>query len=179
MIGSSTLLLRLVPPLSSENNVQGANEISGRKQGQRSSHGQRKDARWFQWHQLHDVNDDVQPAHSNQLTLPRYVRGSTQDYDDWAALAEDQGWSHAEMINYMRKHQTLEPIDESITEVKAALSNCQRSRPSRETDRASSVALCPLSENTMEPVGPYGLASTTGSFRSTPILSKLVTKSLE
>jgi hypothetical protein len=46
------------------------------------------------------------------------VRGSTQDYDDWAALAEDQSWSHAEMINYMRKHQTLEPIDESITEVK-------------------------------------------------------------
>ena len=52
------------------------------------------------------------------LPSPRYVRGSTQDYDDWAALAEDQGWSHAEMINYMRKHQTLEPIDESITEVK-------------------------------------------------------------
>ena len=52
------------------------------------------------------------------LLSPRYVRGSTQDYDDWAALAEDQGWSHAEMINYMRKHQTLEPIDESITEVK-------------------------------------------------------------
>ena len=69
------------------------------------------------------------------LLSPRYVRGSTQDYDDWAALAEDQGWSHAEMINYMRKHQTLEPIDESITEVKAALSTCQRSWPSRGTDR--------------------------------------------
>jgi choline dehydrogenase-like flavoprotein len=118
MIGSFTLLLRLVPPLSSENNVWVANKISGRKQGQGSPHSQRKDARRFQWHQLHDVNDGVQLAHSNRLTLPRYVRGSTQDYDNWAALAEDQGWSHAEMINYMRKHQTLEPIDKSITEVK-------------------------------------------------------------
>jgi hypothetical protein len=118
MIGSSTLFLRLVPPLSSENNVRIANKISGRKQGHRPSHSQRKDARRFQWHQPHDVNDGVQLAHSNRLTLPRYVRGSTQDYDNWAALAEDQGWSHAEMINYMRKHQTLEPIDETIIEVK-------------------------------------------------------------
>ena len=43
------------------------------------------------------------------------MRGSNQDYDDWATLAEDRSWSHAEMAQYMRKHQTLEPIDESIT----------------------------------------------------------------
>ena len=52
------------------------------------------------------------------LTHRRHSRGSSQDYDDWAALADDASWSHSEMIQYMRKHQTLEPIDESITEVK-------------------------------------------------------------
>ena len=56
------------------------------------------------------------------LTLARYVRGSNQDYDDWAALADDPTWSHAEMIQYMRKHQTLEPIDDSITEVGGLIS---------------------------------------------------------
>ena len=60
-----------------------------------------------------------------------YVRGSTQDYNDWAELAEDEGWSAEIMQHYMRKHQvcqesvlnqlylismhqTLEPIDPSI-----------------------------------------------------------------
>jgi hypothetical protein len=113
------------------------------------------------------------------LTLPRYVRGSTQDYNDWAALAEDQGWSHAEIINYMRKHQTLEPIDESIIEVKWLSPLVNAHGRLEKTDSPSSVALCPLSKNTTEPVGQYGLASMTGSFRSMPILSKLVAKSLE
>ena len=63
------------------------------------------------------MNDHVHLVQNNLLNLSRYVRGSNQDYDDWAALAEDKGWAHAEMIQYMRKHQTLEPIDESITEV--------------------------------------------------------------
>jgi hypothetical protein len=52
-----------------------------------------------------------------RLTHHRYARGSNQDYDDWAALADDPSWSHSEMIQYMRKHQTLEPIDEGITDV--------------------------------------------------------------
>lgn len=34
-----------------------------------------------------------------------YVRGSLQDYDDWAELAEDEGWSAETMQLYMRKHQ--------------------------------------------------------------------------
>lgn len=34
-----------------------------------------------------------------------YVRGSKQDYDDWAVLAEDEGWSAEIMQRYMRKHQ--------------------------------------------------------------------------
>lgn len=46
----------------------------------------------------------------------RYVRGSDADYNDWADLADDSGWSAAEMKQYMRKHQTLEPIDPRITD---------------------------------------------------------------
>lgn len=34
-----------------------------------------------------------------------YVRGSKQDYNDWAELAEDEGWSADIMQQYMRKHQ--------------------------------------------------------------------------
>lgn len=34
-----------------------------------------------------------------------YVRGSTQDYDDWAELVGDDGWSAKHMQQYMRKHQ--------------------------------------------------------------------------
>jgi hypothetical protein len=34
-----------------------------------------------------------------------YVRGSLQDYNDWAELAEDEGWSADIMQTYMRKHQ--------------------------------------------------------------------------
>ncbi|KAJ5799236.1 CAZyme family AA3 [Penicillium psychrosexuale] len=45
-----------------------------------------------------------------------YVRGSTQDYDDWAELVGDDEWSAKHMQQYMRKHQTLEPIDPSITD---------------------------------------------------------------
>ena len=46
----------------------------------------------------------------------RYVRGSNEDYDDWAHVAGDEGWSSQNMKQYMRKHQTLEPIHESITD---------------------------------------------------------------
>jgi choline dehydrogenase-like flavoprotein len=34
-----------------------------------------------------------------------YVRGSLQDYDDWASLVGDAGWAAASMQRYMRKHQ--------------------------------------------------------------------------
>lgn len=34
-----------------------------------------------------------------------YVRGSDQDYENWASLAKDDGWSAKYMKNYMRKHQ--------------------------------------------------------------------------
>ncbi|KAJ5185897.1 Glucose-methanol-choline oxidoreductase [Penicillium cf. griseofulvum] len=53
---------------------------------------------------------------SSGINYMMYVRGSTQDYDDWAEIVEDDGWSGKHMQQYMRKHQTLEPIDESITD---------------------------------------------------------------
>ncbi|KAJ5995543.1 hypothetical protein N7481_002520 [Penicillium waksmanii] len=51
---------------------------------------------------------------SSGINYMMYVRGSTQDYNDWAELAEDEGWSADIMQLYMRKHQTLEPVDPSI-----------------------------------------------------------------
>jgi choline dehydrogenase-like flavoprotein len=51
---------------------------------------------------------------SSGINYMMYVRGSDQDYDDWAALSGDQGWSSANMKQYMRKHQTLDPIDPSV-----------------------------------------------------------------
>ncbi|OAP60258.1 hypothetical protein AYL99_05260 [Fonsecaea erecta] len=53
---------------------------------------------------------------SSAINYMMYVRGSDQDYDDWAELVNDPSWSSANMKQYMRKHQTLEPIDERITE---------------------------------------------------------------
>ncbi|KAJ5159097.1 Glucose-methanol-choline oxidoreductase [Penicillium coprophilum] len=53
---------------------------------------------------------------SSGINYMMYVRGSTQDYDDWAEIVEDDGWSGKYMQQYMRKHQTLEPFDESITD---------------------------------------------------------------
>ncbi|KAJ0418653.1 GMC oxidoreductase-domain-containing protein [Aspergillus carlsbadensis] len=47
---------------------------------------------------------------SSAINYMMYVRGSLQDYDDWAALAGDEGWSAKSMQQYMRKHQTLEPV---------------------------------------------------------------------
>ncbi|CAI7669492.1 unnamed protein product [Penicillium discolor] len=53
---------------------------------------------------------------SSGINYMMYVRGSTQDYDDWAELVEDDGWSGEHMQGYMRKHETLEPIDPAITD---------------------------------------------------------------
>ncbi|KAJ5160508.1 Dehydrogenase citC [Penicillium canariense] len=53
---------------------------------------------------------------SSGINYMMYVRGSLQDYDDWAELAEDEGWSADIMQHYMRKHQTLEPYDAAIND---------------------------------------------------------------
>jgi choline dehydrogenase-like flavoprotein len=42
---------------------------------------------------------------SSGINYMMYVRGSLQDYDDWAALTNDKGWSAEVMKQYMRKHQ--------------------------------------------------------------------------
>lgn len=42
---------------------------------------------------------------SSAINYMMYVRGSLQDYNDWAALTEDEGWSAQSMQHYMRKHQ--------------------------------------------------------------------------
>lgn len=41
-----------------------------------------------------------------------YVRGSTEDYDNWASLVGDDGWSAESMQRYMRKHQVRHVIYE-------------------------------------------------------------------
>ncbi|KOS38130.1 hypothetical protein ACN38_g11066 [Penicillium nordicum] len=53
---------------------------------------------------------------SSGINYMMYVRGSTKDYDNWAELVGDDGWSGKHMQGYMRKHQTLEPIDPAITD---------------------------------------------------------------
>ncbi|CAG8933952.1 unnamed protein product [Penicillium salamii] len=53
---------------------------------------------------------------SSAINYMMYVRGSLQDYDDWAELVGDEGWSAETMQGYMRKHQTLEPVDPAITD---------------------------------------------------------------
>lgn len=53
---------------------------------------------------------------SSAINYMMYVRGSLQDYDDWAIIANDEGWNAEEMMKYMRKHQTLEPISDTVTE---------------------------------------------------------------
>lgn len=52
-------------------------------------------------------------SHPNQS---RYVRGSDADYNDWAKLVKDDSWDSENVKQYMRKHQTLEPIDDAVTD---------------------------------------------------------------
>ncbi|PNS21728.1 Cellobiose dehydrogenase [Sphaceloma murrayae] len=54
---------------------------------------------------------------SSAINYMMYVRGSDQDYDDWAELVGDKGWSQKVMKQYMRKHQTLEPIDPNVAKL--------------------------------------------------------------
>jgi choline dehydrogenase-like flavoprotein len=53
---------------------------------------------------------------SSGINYMMYVRGSDADYDDWATLAGDKRWSSANMKTYMRKHQTLEPVPDNVTD---------------------------------------------------------------
>ncbi|KIY00846.1 uncharacterized protein Z520_03512 [Fonsecaea multimorphosa CBS 102226] len=65
---------------------------------------------------IHQVNRGKALGGSSAINYMMYVRGSDQDYDDWAELADDPSWSSANMKQYMRKHQTLEPVDDRVTD---------------------------------------------------------------
>ncbi|KAL5042600.1 hypothetical protein BDW71DRAFT_216907 [Aspergillus fruticulosus] len=58
---------------------------------------------------------------SSAINGMMYVRGSLQDYDDWAMLADDEGWSAKAMQPYMRKHQTLAAVNSDATEASSPL----------------------------------------------------------
>ena len=52
---------------------------------------------------------------SSGINYMMYVRGSDADFDDWAAITGDESWGSAAMKQYMRKHQKLEPIEDTVT----------------------------------------------------------------
>ncbi|KAK4963641.1 hypothetical protein LTR10_001270 [Elasticomyces elasticus] len=56
---------------------------------------------------------------SSGLNYMAYVRGSNADFDDWVAITGDAKWSSSNMKHYMRKHQTLEPIEATVTDPSA------------------------------------------------------------
>ncbi|KAJ0424729.1 GMC oxidoreductase-domain-containing protein [Aspergillus carlsbadensis] len=58
---------------------------------------------------------------SSAINGMMYVRGSLQDYDDWAVLAGDEGWSAKAMQPYMRKHQTLAAINPNAIKASSPL----------------------------------------------------------
>ncbi|KKK19488.1 hypothetical protein ARAM_002937 [Aspergillus rambellii] len=60
---------------------------------------------------------------SSGINYMMYVRGSSQDYDDWAALVDDDGWSAKSMQQYFRKHQMLEQMDPAVIEASSPLMN--------------------------------------------------------
>ncbi|KIX92842.1 uncharacterized protein Z520_11506 [Fonsecaea multimorphosa CBS 102226] len=45
-----------------------------------------------------------------------YTRPSRQDLDDWASLVGDPSWAAANMQKYLLRHQTLELLDDALTE---------------------------------------------------------------
>ncbi|KAF2096336.1 aryl-alcohol dehydrogenase [Rhizodiscina lignyota] len=50
---------------------------------------------------------------SSGINFMVYARGTTNEYDDWAKLIGDPGWSSGEMMHYMQKHETHDPIGDS------------------------------------------------------------------
>ncbi|KAL4802444.1 hypothetical protein BDV18DRAFT_146741 [Aspergillus unguis] len=53
---------------------------------------------------------------SSAINYMMYVRGSLQDYDDWAELAGDKGWGASSMKEYMVKHRCVENINPDAPE---------------------------------------------------------------
>ncbi|KAL4900424.1 hypothetical protein BDW74DRAFT_188273 [Aspergillus multicolor] len=57
---------------------------------------------------------------SSAINYMMYVRGSLQDYDDWAEITGDAGWSASSMKAFMRRHQTLDPPNPSAASLTSA-----------------------------------------------------------
>ncbi|KAI0015529.1 aryl-alcohol dehydrogenase [Xylariomycetidae sp. FL0641] len=53
---------------------------------------------------------------SSGINYLMYVRGSKQDYDDWAELLDDESWGSKELNKYFAKHETMDPIPENTTD---------------------------------------------------------------
>ncbi|KAL3491180.1 GMC oxidoreductase-domain-containing protein [Aspergillus germanicus] len=60
---------------------------------------------------IHHIPRGKAVGGSSAINGMMYVRGSLQDYDDWAVLAGDKGWSAKAMQPYMGKHQTLAAVN--------------------------------------------------------------------
>ncbi|KAL3466931.1 hypothetical protein BJX64DRAFT_301348 [Aspergillus heterothallicus] len=60
---------------------------------------------------VHHVPRGKMLGGSSGINYMMYVRGSERDYDDWGDLVADEGWGAEGMQTYMRKHETLEPLD--------------------------------------------------------------------
>ncbi|KAL4876742.1 GMC oxidoreductase-domain-containing protein [Aspergillus karnatakaensis] len=71
---------------------------------------------------VHHVPRGKAVGGSSAINYMMYVRGSLQDYDDWAELAGDEGWSAKDMLKYMKKHEKLEPVDPACLEASSPLS---------------------------------------------------------
>ncbi|CAG7954004.1 unnamed protein product [Penicillium salamii] len=63
---------------------------------------------------VHQVPRGKYLGGSSGMNVMVYVRGSMEDYDNWASFVGDEGWSAASMQGYMRKHQTLEPAEADL-----------------------------------------------------------------
>ncbi|KAL2858332.1 hypothetical protein BJX68DRAFT_278246 [Aspergillus pseudodeflectus] len=70
---------------------------------------------------IHHIPRGKAVGGSSAINGMMYVRGSLQDYDDWALLAGDEGWSAKAMQPYMRKHQTLAAVNPDAIQASSPL----------------------------------------------------------
>ncbi|KAL4874971.1 GMC oxidoreductase-domain-containing protein [Aspergillus karnatakaensis] len=72
---------------------------------------------------IHHIPRGKAVGGSSAINGMMYVRGSLQDYDDWAVLVGDEGWSAKAMQPYMRKHQTLGAVNPDAMKASSPLIN--------------------------------------------------------
>ncbi|KAJ5794344.1 Glucose-methanol-choline oxidoreductase [Penicillium paradoxum] len=69
---------------------------------------------------------------SSGINYMIYVRPSLQDFDDWAALVEDDGWSAKNMQHYMKKHQVRSKYTEFLISFAVVLDEILRNQQTLE-----------------------------------------------